>query len=112
MFSLDFVVSAALVLAAVSSALAVLGVAASEAGQDALGARAERGALLEADRLMKTCYPAGIASCEGSFVFTHVADVRAVLSGDSGAGGKTGVCVKRVVLQSGNPEVFRSCPRA
>lgn len=105
-FSLDFILAAVISLALLSSFVSVFLTISNNLREGISFAAMEERTLFKADFLLKTCYPEGIALCDGSFVYSHVADSRAVL--DFPVSGE-GFCVKRIVVQSGVLKVLRSC---
>ena len=102
-FSWDFVAAVVLFLALCSSFLAVFTVASTALRGGLEQAEEQRASLLQADLLLKTCFPEGVAYCESDFLYSHVVHAYANLSFESG------FCAKRVVLQNDALEVLGSC---
>jgi len=93
-----------LALALVAAYLAVLPIASSTLLESRSLEERESRALLQADFLMKNCFPQGIAFCENGFIYSHEADPRANLSFGNG-----GLCIKRLLLQRDEESVLSVC---
>lgn len=91
-------------LALVSSFIAVFAVVSSDLKESISFAAREENALFKADFLLKNCFPEGIALCNEKFAYSHAADSRAAL-----VFAGSGVCVKRIVVQSGEFKVLKAC---
>ena len=102
-FSWDFVAAIVLFLALCSSFLVVFTSSSTALREGIAQGEEQRASLLQADLLLKTCFPEGVAYCENGFLHSHVAHPQANLSFESG------FCAKRVVLQNGGLEGFGAC---